>query len=187
VICKLDTTKTKVSAPVLALCSDTILLMIELAGSTTGNQAIWSHLVRGGRERTPTATDCKVWTGSDSTTLYVDPSRGKYYSTRLAGSLVLLHEELTTVNRKYIIGGTDTVPSPWFLASLRGHMNVPVLAHWGPALWVAGLKADLLKPVPAFGGVTVHKLSNRRLGSGWDRLMTKMVQAKTLQEEQAHG
>lgn len=149
---QLKTSKTDVSSPVLVyVTSNKRLILMEMQGPVEAMRAIWAHIVKNRQATTshdPTVpTDVNI----DGKKIMVDP-KDRYRQVSEAGHLFIIHSGFLQTERKFIMGGTDTEPSPYFFQFLQRQVpSLPFLEEWIPQLWRLGVANELILPCKTQG------------------------------------
>ena len=162
------------------------LILLELTGADSENRAVWSHLVKRRTERSLVETHATFVAAGFARPIQVIPTT-KYHSVPGAGRLTLLHSGLTQYNRAWLLGGSESEPSPWFLAGLQRTLPLPILPHWAPVLWQAAIADKLLAPASTvFAPISAWQLRASSEGTYFNRwviLLTRLVHKRQLSVE----
>lgn len=160
------------------------LILLELAGVDTANRAIWSHIVKGRKERTLTATGATFYMGGVKETISIIPGV-KYHKVEETGRLLLMHDNTTRFRYQYMFDGTDTDPSPWLLPVLQANLPLPILEHWVDPIWRNVVDdGKLIKPVEVYGPAKIWKF--RQSEPEWANVITTFVKNGLLTPEPVH-
>lgn len=153
------------------------LVFMELVGVPTETRAVWAHLLQGRSERSLVDTNAVFQIAGVRTTVRINPTT-KYFSYQTRSRLLLMHEEMTKQNMRYMLGGTETEPSPWFQTVLSHHLPYPFLLGWLPQLWLYGVSDNLIQPADSWGPQRVWKFWPNDYE--WRRLIVAKVRSGNL-------
>jgi len=151
VLAQLITPKTKVKAPVSAYAMEgPSLLLIELSGATSANEAIFAHLAskRNKKKKSPVITGLTILGGPHKIKVFVNP-QNKLMRVQAKDTLIVLEEGMTKFRRRFLLDGDESNASPWFLATLANTIDVPLLPEWENPLWAEGIRIKLLERAPS--------------------------------------
>lgn len=138
------------------------LKLLTLGGSDTAKRACWAHIVKRRSERTITTTNLIIKEGGLSSAVCVNPT-DRYKSAVWKGWLIVVHEGFLPQNSKYLVGGTETEPSPYFDLALRQVRTIPYKPEWKPYIWRAAIASGLLNLQDGFSSVNVWEVRGREV------------------------
>lgn len=90
-------------------------------------------------------------------------------------TLIMLHPHFSRMDGRFMLGGTEEEPSPWFPRSFQNLIKVPFLFGWGATLWRVGIENGLINNRGIYWSLNTD--SNR-----WQKLIGRLVK-----EGQLHG
>lgn len=173
-------TRNTVHVAAFAYDDDEGLVLLELVGVDVANRRVWANLVKHRPERNLTTTSVSVTVAGVTQPVKVIPSTS-YYKVESSGHLILLHGGFSTFHLTHFFGGDADEPSPWFAAAMQ-RLPLPILPHWLPVLWRAGIDQRLVtQPTQVFAPINVWRFNDD--ASSWTTIITQGVTARKLKEQ----
>lgn len=122
------------------------LVLMELAGATNANRAIWAHLVKRRTERSLTTTNITVEGPASSSVVQLVPGKQVFVTRTVGTHLLILHRRVTQSISTILLGGTLEEPSPHFRRTMNMYCPFPVLEAWLPILWRQAVRDGQITP-----------------------------------------
>lgn len=151
--------KVRVNVPCSAyLMDDGEMVYLELVSRAPQPvNAIRANIYKNRRTTALVATDVTIYDADGRAAKVFVVPKTRYHTftvTPKASTIphhIMLHSGFDRLTNRYLFGGTETEPSPWFARAFQGQINAPFLTIWSSELWKAGIEHDLLKPLKGVG------------------------------------
>ncbi len=178
-------------APVSSFAQDPSegLLMVELTGVPQANEAVWAHFVRGRSERTLQKTGATLRAGGLVIPIYLTPGVRYHRDKGIKDRVLILHDGFSRYKNRFIVGGDEETPSPWFPSSLS-RLPYGLLPHWYPVLWRSSQKATSSIPVlitkvsEVWGPKAVWEVKTTDYEKYWERRIIQLLKSGELKEHE---
>ncbi len=131
------------------------LIYLDMQGPEVALNAIWANIVKHRTKRSVTPTNVYVFNPELGRTmdtrdwLHVLP--GCRYFSRMVHKTrhVMFNSFASKISQKYIFGGDDQTPSPWFKTALQKNVDLPFIPEWLDIIWQKAVERGHVLPVPA--------------------------------------
>lgn len=164
-----------------------LLLFLEIAGSPQAVMGLRARVAscRNKKARTESAVTPAISLRKGSATRDFSVFESARYLSRSVVNddrtlmrMTILHEGFTSLQQKYLLGGTPSEPSPWFAVAFR-EVNVPCVPEWIPQLWRAGQRHSLIERCTRHcGEIEAWMLSGSPMR--WQGIVRDLVKSKRL-------
>jgi hypothetical protein len=163
--------------PVADLVTDwSGIVLLSLMGAPQANRAIWANIVKRRTTRNPTKTQVSVRRGGEEFRLEVTPKHKYHMASGPRGEgIVIVRADLNRMNYRYILGGDEETPSPWFQRALTHVPTMPYREEWLPAIWQKAMKTSAItRPDRMWTATSIWKINrNERL---WHTIIKELLQ-----------
>jgi hypothetical protein len=153
------------------------IVILALQGPQQAIRAVWANVVKNRRERSATPTEVILFRGMKKEVLKVDPTN-RYHMVTLNDwdALAVLREDVNRIQAKYILGGSEESPSPWFPNALKKLDKLPYKTEWLPTIWQQAIESNLIKEqTTAQSAIPIWRIYPHSLPA-WVKLWKGMIQ-----------
>ena len=156
------------------------MLLLSLVGPQTALLAVHANIVKHRPERTLVATQVMLRKGAEQFTVRTVPGN-KYHISAMPEvdgqkTVIILRTDFSKLGgHRYILGGTEDEPSPWFESAMSNLPTLPYKTEWLPVLWKEAQKAKLIA-VPCYMnqvGIGVWQVSAQEVQ--WQKLLKELI------------
>lgn len=149
------------------------LLLLALEGPEQATRACWANVVKKRRGTRLTDTELTLKTQTKEMVVSVFPN-SRYHSCREGDVLIVLNHRLDKLNSRFVIGGDEETPSPWFPRALEKLDRLPYMAAWIPTLWRAAIQDDLIVPMSTdYASIRVWRVGNNQ--ARWQSIVRHLL------------
>lgn len=87
-------------------------------------------------------------------------------------TMILAHPWFSRMEQRFILGGDEDTPSPWFSGAFQRVVPIPFMDHWTGPLWEAGIKNGMIKHLSREPSVWQIDSNTYK----WKRMVERMIQ-----------